>query len=221
MRAALAVSAFSAVAVSGAVALVLLQGSAAPAAVPAASQGEELRRQLEALRRDVSKLEQQLLQRQALATPPPLEPTRPPAAPGGPGHEAEAVKPSLPRTPEELAQRSQELVTELASHLEERLETEPLDRDWSSEQLRRMEDAIRGLGRTQLLQATCGSTLCRVVVGHESTEDQQKFSLDIEPLEPFHAGVFFQPDEQARTPRTTLYVLRKGHRFNVPAPSEG
>ncbi len=221
MRAALAVSAFSAVAVSGAVALVLLQGSAAPATAPAASQGEELQRQLEALERDVSTLEKQLRQRPALAPSLPLEVSRPPAAPGGPGHEAEAVTPSLPRSPEELAQRSQGLVTELASHLDERLETEPLDRDWSSEQLRRMEDAIRGLGRTQLLQATCGSTLCRVVVDHESTEDQQQFALDAGPLEPFHAGVFFQPDAQARPPRTTLYVLRKGHGFGSPVPTGG
>lgn len=221
MKAALASSAFSAVAVSGALALVLWQGSAAPAAVPADTRGEELQRQLEALRRDVSKLEQQQLQRPAPAPAPPVEAPRPPAAPGGPVHEDEAVKLFPSSSPGELARRSRELVTQLASHLEERLETEPLDRDWSSEQLARMEDAIRGLGRTQVLQATCGSTLCRVVVGHETPEDQQQFTLDVGPLEPFRAGVFFQPDAQARPPRTTLYVLRKGQGFGSPVPIGG
>lgn len=64
-----------------------------------------------------------------------------------------------------------------------------------------------------MLQADCATSLCRVVLGHDSEDEQRGLVHQVAAAKPFQEGVFYDYDHTEGARKTTLYVLRQGYSF--------
>lgn len=107
-----------------------------------------------------------------------------------------------------LVKQQQELDKTLGE-LNQRFGAEPVDRLWSEPTQHQIHDVVEKLGPSaSVLDARCASTLCRVVLGHSTEEDQAKLSSLIAASAPFDQGTFYHVDHGTRPPQTTLFIVR-------------
>jgi hypothetical protein len=59
----------------------------------------------------------------------------------------------------------------------------------------------------------CVSSLCKVVVTHDSLDEQRGLGTKVERVPFFGEGTYFSYERDVLPPRTTLYVVRQGHSF--------
>jgi hypothetical protein len=121
--------------------------------------------------------------------------------------------------PEQKARERTRMTTET---LESRFAGEGIDVDWSRKATQDLRAALAGRdAQTRLTGVDCATSLCKVVMEHESPEAQRELASAIGELPPFRAGVVYRYDKNGEAPRTTLYVLREGHDFRevIGAPN--
>ena len=130
-----------------------------------------------------------------------------------PAAEVKASNTSDP-SPEEAARQSRERVREAENQLAERFAHEGIDREWSTKTVRQIQDAVSlNAPGTRLSKAECASSLCRVVLTHDTEDIQREIGTVIAGLQPFQAGVFYSYDHESQPPKTTLFVARPGANF--------
>jgi len=111
------------------------------------------------------------------------------------------------RTPEQRQK-------EAADAMEVKFESEPIDAAWSVKMVRDIRDAISSAApATRVLQASCATSLCRVVLGHDAEDDQRGVATQVAAVKPFQEGVFYDYDHAPNALKTTLYVVRQGYSF--------
>jgi hypothetical protein len=136
-------------------------------------------------------------------------PGDPPSLPTGAWRAASGAPFVLPADDESL-EASQQRDAKFAAALDRRLEQEPVDGSWRMDSLRAIQTSLAELApRARLVDATCASTLCRVVVSHESPADQRALGSAIAEHPPFDQGTHYV--RSFDPPTTTLYVVRTGH----------
>jgi hypothetical protein len=105
--------------------------------------------------------------------------------------------------------------------LEARFASERAGGQQSASAARHMRDAIveRAAGAA-VLETDCASSLCRVVVAHDTEESQRNLAPRIAALEPFRLGIVYDYDSSAVSRTTTLFVLLPGASFagNIAHP---
>lgn len=181
-----------------------VNGGDAGARAPAAP--KDLEAEVRSLEAEIEKLERR------------IEAPRPPVAPGrgsAPAEPAEELDaPARPvRTPEESSNAA-------AAVLEERLSSEPVDAGWAHGAARGIEQSITAnAAGTKVRNAECGSTLCRVVVEHDTVEARNGLGRALVKEGPFRAGVLYKYSDEGSPLVTTLYVLREGQAFRE-APAD-
>lgn len=111
-------------------------------------------------------------------------------------------------------ERQQHDVEKLTRSFEARFASETFDPGWSHsmEHTLRSELVTKATGST-VLESSCATTMCRIVLRHETREAQRQLAYTVSELAPFRAGVFYAYGASADPPRTTLYVMRQGHEF--------
>ncbi|HEU4577824.1 MAG TPA: hypothetical protein VFS67_06200 [Polyangiaceae bacterium] len=120
---------------------------------------------------------------------------------------------SLSDTSEVLEANAEEQ-QELFSSLEARLESEPVDAEWSTHTVREIREvAAANLPRTRLDGVECGASMCRVAFHHDSREDQLGIGRTLGRLPPFSTGAVYDYDFESDPPKTTLFLVRPGSEF--------
>lgn len=100
------------------------------------------------------------------------------------------------------------------AELEERLDSEPRDPAWSAAMTAEIKSAVSASAPSaRVLEASCASSLCRVVLRHESADDQKAIGLTLASVGPFRNGVFYDYGTTPNSLTTRLYVIREGHSF--------
>jgi hypothetical protein len=151
-----------------------------------------------ALRWDVERMRAKVDRPQVMAVPDTEEP------------KAEAAA-EPPPDPEAAAAQMQERVREVVEELERRYASEPIDSSWSGQQSAAIRAAVgAGISGTTLSSASCASSLCKVVLQHDSAEAQMVAAREVARLPEMHPGVFYDYHPDAVPPQTVLYVLRAG-----------
>jgi hypothetical protein len=114
------------------------------------------------------------------------------------------------QSPEEAEQRHREAFAEL----EARFAAETIDSSWSVNTVREIKDAITAnASGTQLVEAECATSLCRIVLSHDDAEAQKQLGFSLVNQASFQVGVMYDYDYSSTPPKTTLLVLREGHSF--------
>jgi hypothetical protein len=158
---------------------------------------------LATLAREIDALKAKARAPQVLVVAKPTEQAQPSA-----GDQAAAADPEV-----RLAQ-AKEQQRQAASTLDKKHASEQVDQVWSEKQSRGIRDAVASKDpRTVVAAVNCASSLCKIVLNHDSEDAQRQVANNLGELEPFRAGVFYSYDESANPRRTTLYVLREGHDF--------
>jgi hypothetical protein len=96
--------------------------------------------------------------------------------------------------------------------------SEGIDRTWARDTERQIQQVVAMTAGTKLDTVECAATLCRVVVRHDTREDQRNLA-DIRHQEPFQQGIYFDYDHAAL--KTTMFVLRRGHSFREGGEAAG
>lgn len=130
-------------------------------------------------------------------------------APGAAAAGARAeVGPEDPAVEEE---KLREQARATAQALDARYASEGVDAEWSRKTVRALAESIAAQdARAHLARVECATTLCRVVVDHDSAQAQSDLAAAVSGLDAFRSGVIFDYAEDAAAPRTTMYVLREG-----------
>jgi hypothetical protein len=114
-------------------------------------------------------------------------------------------------TMEQKVVKNEQRNARIADFLAQRLQNERVDADWSATASAQIRTAFKtSLPGTDVMDAQCASTLCRVVVRHGEKADQATMAQKLVREEPFSLGTFYRYDTKADPPTTTLYVLRDG-----------
>jgi hypothetical protein len=101
-----------------------------------------------------------------------------------------------------------------AADLRARFESQPVDRAWSSAATRELQESLaRSTPSTRVLQVDCATSLCRVVLAHDSEDDQRALAGRVAAETGFKEGVFYDYTSTETALSTTLFVLREGHSF--------
>jgi len=92
--------------------------------------------------------------------------------------------------------------------LDSAVESEPLDRSWSTETQDQIEQTFRGgiAPGSDVTSARCGSTVCRVRIHHSNGISKVELSAKIATTPPFNVGTYYAPGDNEN--ETILYVLR-------------
>jgi hypothetical protein len=116
-----------------------------------------------------------------------------------------------PLTPEQAAVKEEVKHARIAETLSQKIQSERIDVDWSASATAQIRTTFKAsLPGTEVMDAQCASTLCRVVVRHAEKGDQTEMAHKLARQEPFAQGTFFRYDEKSDPPTTTLFVLRDG-----------
>jgi hypothetical protein len=95
--------------------------------------------------------------------------------------------------------------------LEHRHDSEPVDPSWSEKQSAEIRSQVgKDIPGTTLSTTSCASSLCRVVLLHETTDAQMAASRKLATLPVMAPGVFYDYHTDTLPPQTVLYVLRAG-----------
>jgi hypothetical protein len=119
-----------------------------------------------------------------------------------------------PVTPEERKEQAQSARAAWYAKIDSQFSSERRDPAWSSDATRSFETMLANhASHASLVSADCASTMCKIVVNHQSPEMQKEFSLAIteEPL--LEAEVMYKYDAETQPPTTTMWVSRTGHRL--------
>jgi hypothetical protein len=76
---------------------------------------------------------------------------------------------------------------------------------------RQVMDTLKGGVDGASVQATCGDSLCRLVLSHADAAAHTKLGSILAEHAPDDAEVLFQRDLEATPPTTTVYLARQGH----------
>jgi hypothetical protein len=121
-------------------------------------------------------------------------------------------------TYEEREARAKERQREIFTSLEARLAGEQVDAEWSRDTERQIHEvAAAQLRFSHVESAECGGSLCRVVLRHESREEQATIGNTLPRHEPFREGVVYEFDFESEPAQTTLFLLRAGRSFEEDA----
>jgi hypothetical protein len=165
--------------------------------VPVATDDHAWRAEVAAVRRDVERMKVRVERPEVVAAPASDAP-RP-------------LAPVQPHDPESERAEASERVHQLAEALDHRYTTEPVDRSWGEKQSAAIRAEIGAqVQGTTLLSASCASSLCKVVLRHDTIDAQRAAGRELAALPSLHAGVFYDYREGAAPPQTVLYVLRAG-----------
>ena len=146
--------------------------------------------------------------------------TRP--APSWPAHaQAEEDSSPAPQDPhgapadaKEPPSSAEQRLATAAAALEDTFYAEPKDGVWSSSMVARITGSLKtSAPGAHMVEASCASTMCRVVVSHDDVGAQQDLATTLASSGPFTQGVFYDYDRASTPPTTTLYVMREGHKF--------
>lgn len=108
----------------------------------------------------------------------------------------------------------QQRLDQTAADLDVRMAKEPADAAWGRQATAEIRDAVaRGLPSARILETECATSMCRVLLAHDSPEDQKGVGTALPSLAPFRHGVFFHQDLDSAPPKTSLYVVREGYSF--------
>jgi hypothetical protein len=100
----------------------------------------------------------------------------------------------------------------MAEKLDRRLQSEPVDREWSRETSGKIRDVVEAPSvGGRVVEASCASRLCRVVVRHPSEAARVQFARDVVSQEPFNQGAIYRYSTIDGEPTTTVYVVRDDH----------
>ncbi|HEY6556559.1 MAG TPA: hypothetical protein VI072_04770 [Polyangiaceae bacterium] len=98
--------------------------------------------------------------------------------------------------------------------LEANFASEPVDTAWSVPTVHAIQDAIRSAASgTEIVEAECATSLCRIVVRHQDGEVQRQLGLTLATVPPFNSGVVYDYDRESKPPKTTFLVVRAGRSF--------
>jgi hypothetical protein len=102
------------------------------------------------------------------------------------------------------SERQQHDIARLTQSFETRFASETIDPSWSRsiELTIRNELAPKATGST-VLESRCASTLCRIVLRHETPRSQRELAYAMSDLAPFRQGVFYSYDAKSNPPETT------------------
>lgn len=132
-------------------------------------------------------------------------------ADGGTVKSRKYKNPAIARmTPSERDDLRKELAIETFDKL---LASEPRDKAWASSQEALVPELFKEEKTSRLLDATCGSTVCRGRVAHDNEAGRREF-LDAGRVfgnAPFNTNCFFTPMHE--TTGTVIYCSRQGHKL--------
>jgi hypothetical protein len=134
--------------------------------------------------------------------------------PGTPTAASQEVVPELaPPIAQSRAERHQEVI----SSLEARFASEEVDVEWRTKAVREIQTSISSSAPgSRILEADCASSLCRVVLAHDTEEARRNVAVQLGSLEPFKAGVLYSYDRESKPPQTTLLIQREGSSADSP-----
>jgi hypothetical protein len=119
------------------------------------------------------------------------------------------VQTSASDEPKEPELTVEEHHRQLTDELEERFQREPADRQWNAEATHKIKRSVTANApSTRVLEASCATTMCKVVVSHDSLTAQRELGAKLALEEPFRSGVYYDYDHESNPPTTTLYVMR-------------
>jgi hypothetical protein len=175
-----------------------------PTSAKAAASPETLAQELQALRGEVVKLRADAQPKVYVVSPPPLPLDHAPA----PSGVATTAEPASPPSPEQRHAQT-------AAELQLKLESEAIDGAWSTLMVRELRETVSSaVPAARLLQTDCATSLCRIVLGHDSEEEQRGLAHQVAATKSFQEGVFYDYDQSQGALKTTLYVLRPGYSFD-------
>lgn len=129
--------------------------------------------------------------------------------PAGTAPQLDAMTPEPDSVDPASAEEQQQAMVE---RLDQRLQREPVDRAWSWETSRKIRDVVEAPSvGGRVVETTCASQLCRVVVGHASEASRLQFARDVASQEPFNQGAIYRYSTKDGEPTTTVYVVRNNH----------
>jgi len=138
--------------------------------------------------------------------------THPLEAPAAEAPPAPTPAASAEETFDAKLQRVERHAQATAESLERRLGTEPRDVAWGNESLARASESLTArVPSARILESSCASTVCRIVLSQSSAEDMRQLGNAIAESPPFDQGTFYRYDMTATPPKATLYVIREGH----------
>lgn len=183
-------------------------GASGPSEVAGAPVPSEVRAELNELRDQLATMRsvaqtQLALQSQSAAHAVPAQPNTPQPA-------GDSTSES---TPDAAAERQR-----IAEKYERQIRSEPIEIDWSRRQVANIRESLtKAIPDATIAEITCATTLCRVVVEHDSPEGQTELARVAAPEAPFAAGTaYYYGTTPAGAWTTTLYV----HRAYPSAPAE-
>jgi len=130
------------------------------------------------------------------------------------GQPREALPNADPTAPEdEVAQAPPELTPEdVELELDAHLEAEERDLEWSEATELAVAEVFSGdmFPGMQLVETSCASTMCRVVVDAESDAAHDGFQTEMSRTPPFNTEGFARLSGDLDAPRVTFYFAREG-----------
>jgi len=100
-----------------------------------------------------------------------------------------------------------------AAGLEARMQKENPDPAYGREATRLAREGVEVGGGSRVASVECVTSMCKVVTTHDTLEEQSKLATKVETSPFFGAGTYFSYERDVTPPRTTLYVIRAGHKF--------
>ena len=105
-----------------------------------------------------------------------------------------------------------------ADNLNAKLATQPVDETWAREKSTAIEKLFASKFRdgVQLLDTTCGNTLCRVSLAHSDAQQREQSVGDLRFEAPFIGDGFarFEDGVDGR-PVTHIFIAREGHKLDA------
>jgi hypothetical protein len=111
--------------------------------------------------------------------------------------------------------QGEQALAALGARLDARFQNEPRDSGWSSSTVAELRAVLLAEApKSRLLEVSCHSTLCRVVMECSNSADRFELARSIAAKSPFNHGVVYVHGTPNNSLITTLYVVREGHTFD-------
>jgi hypothetical protein len=167
-----------------------------------AQERADAQRMIAALKDEVGELHGAVTRQQATSSVVKTLSARRPADPS-----PNVAQPVAPE-PEPVLTREQQQ-EQLAEHLEQAFYGESQDRRWATETTSAIQSTLaESVPEARVLETQCASSLCKVVLRHDSVDAQRKLGFTLGSRGPFRNGVHYLYDSASNPPTTTLYVMR-------------
>jgi hypothetical protein len=125
---------------------------------------------------------------------------------------SDASPPEAP-APVDEARMMLEKQTAATALLDARFVNETPDPAFSREATQAARQGVEDRPGSRVATVECVSSLCKVVITHDSLEEQRGIGTKVESVPLFGEGTYFSYERDVVPPRTTLYVVRRGHSF--------